>query len=170
MLMPILLALTGAQPGPVATIPNAASRDDCAASEPGIRMTVSGLRDQSGRLKLELYPAGESDFLAKDDALLRAGKVFRRVVAAVPPHARDVSLCINVPRPGRYAVLVIHKRNGNRRFSIDDDGVSLPGSQHIGRRRPPFGQAIVTVGDEVTTVAAPMQYRHGLAGFEQMLP
>lgn len=170
MLMPILLALTGARLGPVATIPNTASRDDCAASEPGIRMTVSGLRDQSGRLKLELYPADESDFLAKDDALLRAGKVFRRVVIAVPPHARGVSLCINAPRPGRYAVLVIHKRSGNRRFSIDDDGVSLPGSQHIGRRRPPFGQAIVTVGDEVTTVAAPMQYLHGLAGFEQMLP
>ena len=170
MLMPILLALTSAQQEPVATIPNAASLYDCAASEPGIRMTVSGLRDQSGRLKMELYPADESDFLAKDDALLRAGKVFRRVVVAVPPHARDVSLCVNVPRPGRYAVLVIHKRSGNRRFSVDNDGVSLPGSQHIGRRRPPFGQAIVTVSDEVTTVAAPMQYQHGLAGFEKILP
>ena len=168
--MPILLALTGAQLEPVATIPNAASRDDCATSDPGIRLTVSGLRDQSGRLKLELYPAGESDFFAKDDSLLRAGKVFRRVVAAVPPHARDVSLCVNVPRPGRYAVLVIHKRSANRRFSIDSDGVSLPGSQHIGGRRPPFGQAMINIGDEVTTVAAPMQYLHGLAGFEQMLP
>lgn len=168
--MPILLALTGAQQEPVVTIPNAASLYDCAASEPGIRRTVSGLRDQSGRLKTELYPADESDFLAKDDALPRAGKVFRRVVVAVPPHARGVSLCANVPRRGRYVVLVIHKRSGNRRFSIDDDGVSLPSSQQIGRRRPPFGQAIVTVGDEVTTIAAPMQYLHGLAGFEQMLP
>ncbi len=170
MMMPILLAFTGAQLVSVATIRNAYSRDDCAASEPGIRVTVSGLRDQRGRLKLELYPAEAADFLAKDEALLRAGKVFRRVVIAVPSHARDVTLCVNVPRPGRYAVLVIHKRSGNPSFSIDDDGVSLPGSEHIGRRHAPFEQAIVTVGDKVTTVAAPMQYRHGLAGFKQMLP
>ncbi len=91
MMMPILLALTGAQLVSVAIIPNAYSRDDCAASEPGIRVTVSGLRDQRGRLKLELYPAEAADFLAKDEALLRAGKVFRRIVTAVPSHARDVT-------------------------------------------------------------------------------
>ena len=168
MLIPILLALAGAQFVPVAAIPKAASRDDCATSEPGVRMTVSGLRDQSGRLKLELYPANENDFLANDTELLRAGKVFRRVVTAVPSHTRAVTLCVNVPRPGRYAVFVVHKRSGNRSFSIDDDGVSLPGSEHIGRTRPPFEQAIVTVGDDVTTVAAPMQYRRGLAGFKQV--
>lgn len=170
MLMPILLALTGAQLEPVATIPKRGLARRLRSVRARYPHDGIGLRDQSGRLKLELYSADESDFLAKDDALLRAGKVFRRVVVAVPPHARDVSLCVNVPRPGRYAVLVVHKRSGNRRFSVDDDGVSLPGSQHIGRRRPPFGQAIVTVGDEVTTVAAPMQYLHGLAGFGEMLP
>ena len=91
MMMPILLALTGAQLVSVAIIPNAYSRDDCAASEPGIRVTVSGLRDQRGRLKLELYPAEATDFLAKDEALLPAGKLFRRIVTAVPLHASDVT-------------------------------------------------------------------------------
>ena len=62
MLIPILFALTGVS---LSTILNASSRDDCTASEPGIRMTVSGLRDQRGSLTLELYPANENDFLAK---------------------------------------------------------------------------------------------------------
>ncbi|SFN86590.1 hypothetical protein [Sphingomonas sp. OK281] len=169
MMVPIRLALTGARLVSVATIPNAHSRDDRAASEPGIRVTVSGLRDQRERLKLELDPAEATDFLAKDEALLRAGKVFRRIVTAVPSLARDGTLCVNVPRPGRDAVLGIHERSGNPSISIDDDRVSLPGSEHLGRRHAPFAQAVVTAGDQLTAVAAPMQYRRGLGGFKQML-
>lgn len=169
MMVPIRLALTGARLVSVATIPNAYSRDDRAASEPGIRVTVSGLRDQRGRLRLELDPAAATDFLAKDEALLRARKVFRRIVIAVPSHTKDVTPCVNVPRPGRHAVLGSHERSGNRSFSIDDDRGSLPGSKHLGRRHAPFAQAVVTVGDQLTAVAAPMQYRRGLGGLKQML-
>ncbi|MBD8617638.1 DUF2141 domain-containing protein [Sphingomonas sp. CFBP 13728] len=176
MLLALLLGVTSAalqHPGsvPMAVSPSGAIgsglHNDCAASEPGIRIDVSGLRDRSGRLKLELYPANADDFLADDDALLRAGKVFRRVVTAVPPDGM-VSLCVAVPRPGRYAVLVIHKRDGSRAFSISNDGVGLPGSQHIGRHRPPIEQAIVTVPETLAIVTARMQYLRGIAGFKPM--
>lgn len=166
MVIRVLLILTGAQSEPVARIRDAAPRDNFGATEPGIRITVSGLRDQSGRVNLEPYPADENDVLAGDAALLGAGKVFRRVVTAVPSRARAVTLCANVPRPGRYAVLVIHKRSGDRGLNLDDDGVSLPGNAHIGRHRPPFEQAIVTVSGGIMAAAAPMQYRCGLAGFK----
>ncbi|KAK0359375.1 hypothetical protein LTR94_031578, partial [Friedmanniomyces endolithicus] len=51
---------------------------------PAIRVNVVGLKDRTGRLKLELYPANDDDFL-KDDRDLRAeGKFFRRVWADMP--------------------------------------------------------------------------------------
>lgn len=146
--------------------PASAPRYDCTPSQPGVRVNVSGLRDRSGRLKLELYPATEADFLQDDNALLKAGKVFRRVVTAVP--AQATSLCVSVPGPGRYAVIVIHKRDNTPKFSVVSDGVALSGNSKIGRRKPTVDEATVVVADRVTTVDARMQYLRGLAGFKPL--
>ncbi len=177
MLTPVLLTMATVASAPAATqlhgTPVAALRDDCAASAPGVRINVSGLKDRSGRLNLELYPANANDFLKGAPELLKEGKVFRRVVAAVPPKGSAngpasgiVSLCVPTPGPGRYAVVVIHKRDGAAKFNISNDGVGLPGSGRIGRRRPGYEQAVVLVSDRVTTVPLQMQYLHGLAGFK----
>lgn len=159
-----LITATAMADGSVGTASIAAARNDCAASEPGVRVNVSGLRDRSGKLKLELYPATQADFLQDDSDLLKAGKVFRRIVAAVP--AQSASLCVPVPRPGRYAVIVIHKRDGSPKFSVMNDGVALSGNSKIGRRKPTVGEATVVVADRVATVDARMQYLRGLAGFK----
>lgn len=177
MLITALLATVAAPLAPAARLsarpsegaPVAALRNDCAAWEPGVRINVSGLKDRSGRLKLELYPANTDDFLKDSNALLKAGKVFRRVVTAVPPGG-VVSLCVFAPTPGRYAVVVIHKRDGASKFSIMNDGVGLAGADSIGRRRPRYEQAVVLVPNAVTTVAMRMQYLHGLAGFRPEAP
>lgn len=142
----------------------AALRDDCTTSEPGVRVNVSGLRDRSGRLKLELYPATQADFLQDDQTLLKAGKVFRRIVVMVP--AQAASVCVPVPRPGRYAVIVIHKRDGAPKFNVMNDGVALSGNSRIGRRKPTVDEATVVVADQVTAVDARMQYLRGFAGFK----
>ena len=79
-------------------------------------VTVAGLKDRAGRLKLEVYPANDHDFLADDNELVGAGRTFRRVRAAVP--ANDpVSLCVRLPGPGVYAVTVLHDRNGDDKFN-----------------------------------------------------
>src|SRR3954451_23966192 len=63
---------------------------------PAIRANVSGLKDRSGQLKLELYPANESDFLKDDRDLIKEGKFFRRI--RVPtPQSGAIALCIKAP-------------------------------------------------------------------------
>ena len=58
----------------------------CRSSEPGpaFIVNVSGLRDRTGNLKLEVYPATDEDFLADDNVLVAAGKTFRRVEVGLP--------------------------------------------------------------------------------------
>ena len=77
----------------------------CHAGEKGSEflVEVTGLKDRAGRLKLELYPSNDTDFLADDNVLVGAGKAFRRVEEAVPASG-PVALCIRAPGPGTYSL------------------------------------------------------------------
>lgn len=131
---------------------------------PAIRVEVAGLKDRSGRLKLELYPATADDFLKDDRDLLRQGKTFRRVWVSTPP-AGAVALCIRVPAPGRYALLLTHDRDGRNKFNIWRDGAGFVRAGRLGRSRPTVAQAAIDVGPGVTTATIRAQYLRGLGGF-----
>lgn len=142
--------------------------DDAAACRsgrgPAIQVNVEGLKDRRGQMWLELYPANESDFLKDDTELMAAGKTFRRT-RATPPGTGAFAMCVQLPRPGRYALLLRHNRTGRDKFSIWSDGIGFPGSAAIGRSRPAFAQAVVDAGNGVTVATIRVQYLHGLSGF-----
>ncbi|MHA6720167.1 DUF2141 domain-containing protein [Sphingomonas sp. RS6] len=155
------------------TLPMAASAqilgEDAAAcanrAGPAIQVNVTGLKDRSGRLKLELYPATEADFLKDDRDLIKEGKTFRRIWANTPISG-PVVMCIKVPAPGTYALLFTHDRDGKNKFNFWSDGAGFASDQRLGRSRPKLRQAIVKVaGDGVTIVNIRAQYLRGLGGF-----
>jgi len=128
---------------------------------PAIRANISGLKDRTGELKLELYPANQADFLKDDRDLIREGKFFRRV--RVPtPQTGEISLCIKAPHPGRYALLFTHNRDGKNKFDIWTDGAGLPSNAPLGRAKPKLAQAIIDVPDGVATTNITAQYLHGI--------
>jgi uncharacterized protein (DUF2141 family) len=134
------------------------------ARGPAFLIKANGLKDRSGRVIAELYPANEADFLKDKDALLRDGKLFRRVEAPVPQQG-PVNLCIDAPKPGAYALVFIHDRDGKNKFNIWKDGIGLPGGQTLGTSRPRVSQATVTTGGAAVSVPVNMQYMHGASGF-----
>ena len=131
---------------------------------PAIRANVSGLKDRSGELKLELYPANEADFLKDDRDLIKEGKFFRRI--RVPtPQSGPIALCIKAPTPGRYALLFTHNRDGKNKFNFWQDGAGFISTEHLGRSRPSVNQAIINVGPGVTVTDIRAQDLRGLGGF-----
>ncbi|WP_294265884.1 DUF2141 domain-containing protein [uncultured Sphingomonas sp.] len=134
---------------------------------PAIRVNVLGLKDRTGRLKLELYPANEDDFLKDDRDLIKEGKTFRRVWADTPAGGQ-VAMCIKAPRPGRYALLFTHDRDGRNKFDFWKDGAGFPSNRRLGRSRPKLEQAVIEVGSGVTTTNIRAQYLRGLGGFGPM--
>lgn len=136
---------------------------------PAIRVNVLGLKDRTGELKLELYPANEADFLKDDRDLIRAGKLFRRVRAPTP-QTGPVSLCMRVPAPGTYALLFTHNRDGRNKFNFWEDGAGMPSNLKIGRSRPKLAMARITVPDGVVTADIRAQYLRGLGGFSPLKP
>ena len=158
--MTILAAILAAAPIAADAAPVGGDAAACAAGAPAIRAEITGLKDRTGRLKLELYPATPADFLRDDRELLAAGKVFRRIWAAVP-RSGPVALCIRVPRPGAYAVFFTHDRDGKNKFNFWSDGGGTPGNVRLGRARPHLADASVTVGAHPTTVTIRAQYLRG---------
>lgn len=134
-----------------------------------IRVTVTGLKDRTGRLKLELYPATEADLFKDDTLLRREGKVFRRVWARTPD-AGPVALCIKAPAPGRYALLFTHDRDGRNKFDFLKDGAGLPSNRSLGRARPTLADMVVNIGAGVTAITVRAQYLNGLGGFAPYAP
>lgn len=131
---------------------------------PAYLLTVTGLKDRSGNLKLELYPPNDADFLEDDNILINAGKAFARVEVPVPS-TDPVTLCIRAPRPGSYALVLMHDRDANRKFGLSIDGIAFPGDPRMCWGRPKAAKARATVGANPVRLSVTMQYRRSLVCF-----
>lgn len=128
---------------------------------PAIEVAITGLKDRTGNLKLELYPATEHDFLKDDRDLIAEGKFFRRVRVATPA-GDPITLCIKAPAPGRYALFFTHDRDGKNKFNVWTDGAGVVSNEKLGRAKPQLTQAVVTVPRGVRRIAIRAQYLRGI--------
>lgn len=136
----------------------------CRPSEPGpaFDVTVDGLKDMRGLLRLELYPANDADFLTDDNVLIMAGKAFARVVVPLTS-GRLIHLCIRAPQPGRYALSLLHDRNENRKFDLSSDGIGFANNPRLGWSKPKAEEASATVGAGITALSIRLNYMRGFS-------
>ncbi|MFM7029329.1 MAG: DUF2141 domain-containing protein [Chakrabartia sp.] len=131
---------------------------------PAFIVSVLGLKDRAGTVKLELYPSNDADFLEDDNILLNAGKAFRRVVVDVPASGTP-KLCIRAPAPGAYSLVLLHDRDSNRKFNLTSDGIGFPGNPTLHWSKPKAAATRAVAGAGLTPVAITLQYRTGLFSF-----
>lgn len=127
---------------------------------PAFMVTVDGLKDRKGNLKLEVYPATDDDFLADDNILLMAGKTFRRVEVPVPA-TPSPKLCVRLPGPGTYTVMLLHDRDTNRKFGWRVDGVGFSSNPKLGWGKPKADAVKVAAGSGITPLTIVMNYQRG---------
>lgn len=162
-----LLAPLLALPLLAATVPSTPdlgkAEGRCRADEngPAFLVRVEGLKDRQGKLKLEVYPANDKDFLADDNVLIGAGKTFRRVEVPVP-RSGTPQVCVRVPSAGTYAVSLLHDRDSDRKFNWRVDGIGFAGNPRLGWAKPKARKASATAGDDPTTIEIVLNYRRGL--------
>jgi uncharacterized protein (DUF2141 family) len=131
---------------------------------PAFIVDVNGLKDRAGLLKLEAYPPNEDDFLADDNVLVMAGKTFRRVEMPVP-QSGPVQMCIRVPAPGDYALMLLHDRDSSRKMTLSTDGIGLPSNKQVCWGRPKVKTAIARAGTGLTHINLTLMYRSGVVCF-----
>ena len=128
---------------------------------PAILVDVKGLKDRLGRLKLEVYPSNDADFLADDNILIGQGKVFRRVETDGIGEG-TVTLCVRIPGPGAYSLTLLHDRDANRKFSWTVDGIGFAGNPRLGWSKPRAAATRLIAGNGLTRTTIVLNYRHGL--------
>lgn len=136
-------------------------------SGPRILVHVEGLMDRTGRLKVEIYPNNETDFLRDDTSLKNDKRPFRRVWMNTPA-VGPVTVCIRAPYAGQWAVLLTHDRDGKNKFNFWQDGAGFPSNQRLGRSRPKVRQALLNVPQQGGQITIRVQYLRGLGGFGPM--
>jgi uncharacterized protein (DUF2141 family) len=134
---------------------------------PAIKVAVSGIKDRKGRLKLEVYPSNDDDFLEDDNKLVMAGKTFRRVEVAVPGTGTP-QLCIRIPAAGSYSLSLLHDRDANRKFGLSVDGIGFSANPKLGWSKPKAVATRLTAGPGITHTTIILNYRHGLTSFRPL--
>ena len=138
----------------LATLP-AAPRADDASKAAGIKVEVTGFRNDNGKLGCSLFNSPEG--FPRDGS-----KVFRHMWASPIKNGRGECFFVGVPA-GDYAVTVFHDENGNGKLDTNIIGYPVEGYALLnGIRavisRPRFSDAAFKVGDGDRRIALHIQY------------
>lgn len=145
-----LVAVPAAAQGAVG--PDAAS---CRNGGPAVLVNVTGLKNATGKVRVQLYGSNPADFLAK-------GKRLRRVEVA--SNGSSIPVCIAVPKAGRYAIAVRHDANGDGKSGWSDGG-GFSGNPNLSlaNLKPAYDKVAFNAGEGVTRINVVMNYRNGLS-------
>jgi len=121
---------------------------------PAVRIAVSGLKSGEGNVFARVYPARSSDWLKSKRYLLRVDAI---------PKAGSMTVCVPLPAPGDYAIVVQHDANGNRKTDFSTDGAGMSNNPKINKflgipRPPSVEKARFTAGQGITRMAIAIQY------------
>ena len=94
----------------------------CRGAGPAVPVTVSGIENAQGNMRVQIYHGTEADWLT-------SGRWLYRI--EVPARAGNMSFCLPVPSDGSYAVAVRHDVNGNGRTDITSDGGAMSNNPSI---------------------------------------
>lgn len=119
---------------------------------PEIQVDISDIRDGGGNLRLNVYDNKPGEFLKK-------GKWIVRVDMPIRPGSMEV--CVWVPSPGTYGLVIMHDRNANGRYNLLRDGYGVSTNPRLRLRKPKYEEAAFIVGAERTELAVMMKYRFG---------
>lgn len=125
----------------------------CAAGKgPAVLVSVRGVKESAGRIRVQSYPATGSAWLAK-------GRWLHRVETRA--NAGNMSFCVPVPAEGKYGIAVRHDRNANGKTDISQDGGGFsnnPSINILNLGKPAVSKVAFQAGPGVTRISINLRY------------
>lgn len=125
-------------------------------------LTIDGLKNRKGTVRVELWPGVEGEFLRDHHQLIAEGKPYERVTID-PPASGPAKVCVKLPGPGTYAVGAFHSPAGVRKFNFREDGVTFTRNPKVGLSKPKAKDVAVAYGPGVNKEVVTLNYLRGLS-------
>ncbi len=119
---------------------------------PAVLVNVRGVRESSGKVRVQSYPASPGAWLAK-------GRWLHRVESRA--NAGSMNICIPVPSEGKYGIAVRHDRNANGKTDISQDGGGFsnnPSISILNLGKPSVNKVAFEAGPGVTRITINLKY------------
>jgi uncharacterized protein (DUF2141 family) len=125
----------------------------CAAGKgPAVLVSVRGVKESTGQIRVQSYPATGSAWLTK-------GRWLHRVESRAS--AGNMTFCVPVPSEGRYGIAVRHDRNANGKTDIREDGGGFSNNPSINifnLGKPSASKVAFQAGPGVTRISINLKY------------
>ncbi|MEL7446708.1 MAG: DUF2141 domain-containing protein [Pseudomonadota bacterium] len=119
---------------------------------PAVRVTVSGIKSATGKVRIQSYRATKAEWLEK-------GKWLNRI--ELPARKGTMTFCMPVPASGSYAFAARHDANGNGETDISQDGGAMSNNPSINifnLGKPGVDKTRFSVGSGVKSISIRMKY------------
>jgi uncharacterized protein (DUF2141 family) len=119
---------------------------------PSVIVQVRGIKEATGKVRVQSYPAIAGVWLAK-------GRWLHRI--ETPASAGSMNICVPVPSEGKYGIAVRHDRNGNGKTDISQDGGGFsnnPSISILNLGRPSVNKVAFDAGPGVTRITINLKY------------
>jgi uncharacterized protein (DUF2141 family) len=125
----------------------------CATGEgPAVLVSVNGIKEASGRVRVQSY-------LATKDAWLAKGGWLHRIETRA--NSGTMQFCVPVPATGKYGIAVRHDVNGNGKTDISKDGGGFsnnPSINILNLGKPSVNKVAFQAGPGVTRITINLRY------------
>ena len=125
----------------------------CSAGKgPAVLVSVRGVKQSAGKIRVQSYPATGSAWLVK-------GNWLHRIESRA--NAGNMSFCVPVPAEGKYGIAVRHDLNANGKTDIRNDGGGFSNNPSINifnLGKPAVSKVAFQVGPGVTRITINLRY------------
>jgi len=127
----------------------------CEAPEAGksfVRVSVEGLKDLEGNIRVQVYGPTADDFLEKGKKLVRID---------VKTEAEGQKICVPMPDVGDFTLVVMHDRNANGKADFFSEGFGFSNNPKLGLGKPDVEEVVFTATEGVQDMPVNLKYIFG---------
>jgi len=111
---------------------------------------VQNIRSIEGNLRAQIYSSDPEEFLEKGKKLLRVD-----VPVAVE---NEQSVCVRVPAPGTYALVIMHDKNANGKADFFSEGFGFSNNPKLGFGPPAAEDVMISIPVGVSKTTVVLKY------------
>jgi len=145
-------------------VPAAAFNDDpvsiehdmskCAEGSSGasVLVRVEDFKDLEGNVRAQIYGSNPDEFLEKGKKLVRVD---------VPTEGDGQEVCVPLPAPGTYALVILHDRNSNGKADFFSEGFGFSNNPKLSLGPPDAREVMFDAADGPTRMTVTLSYIFG---------